>query len=139
MKRVSTIVLSVVFACVISGVVRAEERPYLRAKIPFAFDVGKVHLPAGSYRLALVLPYNDVIELRNESTLQRVVVRAFPSGPVDQPKQTSLTFVEAGGRYFLSQIWESRSYREIRLSREATEMAREQARVTSVAASAAGR
>ncbi len=139
MKRVCTVSLFCLLICVISSFTQAEERPYLRAKIPFAFDIGNVHLPAGSYLFLLVIPYNDVVEVRNESTLRSVMTRAFPADQAIPSGQTNLTFVYAGGEYFLAQICEAGhgSHREVRISKKAIELAkRNPLNTTSILASA---
>ncbi len=130
MKKMAVLsVLSVVLLGVVSSYSQAKPQPFLRAVIPFDFYVENVPLPAGTYVLSLVGPYNDVVEVRNESTLKFVVVRAFPTDRAERAGQTKLTFLKIEGEEVLAQIWQAgdASHREIRMDKKAMELAKENA------------
>ena len=132
MKRGYIAVLFVLLVGVVVSYGQAEPRPFLRAKIPFDFYVENVPLQAGTYSVSLVGPYNDVVEVRNMSTLKFVVVRAFPTDHAMRAGQAKLTFLNIEGEQVLTQIWEAGegSHREIRIDKKATELARRNAFAT---------
>jgi hypothetical protein len=102
-----SVVLAVGFIGMLAGSARAEET--LVAKIPFAFVVRGVELPAGRYD---IVDNQGVITIRGDG-VQRgsgAVTMATPaSGKDPDGRDPALVFIHSEGRYTLSQIWESDS------------------------------
>ena len=55
MKYVRTMITTVLLLAAASVVVQAQERPILRATVPFAFTVENTALPAGTYTVTFSL------------------------------------------------------------------------------------
>jgi len=60
MKYVRTMITTVLLLAAASVVVQAQERPILRATVPFAFTVENTALPAGTYTVYVLAPYTII-------------------------------------------------------------------------------
>jgi hypothetical protein len=79
----------------------------VKAEIPFAFEVGKAKLPAGTYSLVANWQY---VQIRNLETRRSIL--AVPAVSASQPGNNAdphLVFHKYGDHYFLSQVWADRS------------------------------
>jgi hypothetical protein len=73
------------------------------AYVPFAFNVGTVHMPAGTYEIrrpAIDLNYVTVCNLKTGSTALSLFQAQSPSHVSNK-----LIFRHVGNRYFLAEIW----------------------------------
>ena len=69
--------------------------------VPFAFETGYQHLPAGVYTIRMESP--NILSIRGTSKSGFVPVRAG-GGP--QPAGTDkVVFRRMGGKYFLGEVW----------------------------------
>ena len=85
----------------------AQDRQLMTITVPFSFTAENVTLPAGSYRVSTLPPYNMIRMQSNDGHH----VAAFPVIPTPSPesKQSKLVFHCLAGQYFLAQILEQRS------------------------------
>jgi len=60
MKRIHTLTTIVLLLTALSFYLQAQERPLLTATVPFAFGVANINLPAGSYTVSILPPYNMI-------------------------------------------------------------------------------
>jgi hypothetical protein len=90
----------------------AYAQPGLQANVPFAFHVGNSQLPAGHYRISI------------DSTSNRITVQSlkttatiFSHGQLDYPgkKTDTLVFRQAGGQYFLTEVWGEQGSQSMKL------------------------
>ena len=94
-------------ATITAGVmaISAMAQPTVTANIPFAFYVGDMKLPAGSYEIETVRP--QVLRIKNASTHN--VAAAFNPVPITRPEAPGrpgrLVFYRYGVSYFLSEMW----------------------------------
>jgi hypothetical protein len=88
-------------------------QPGLQANVPFAFHVGKAQLPAGRYRIS-------VDSMSNRITVQNLKTTAtiFSHGQQDYPgkKSDTLVFRQAGGQYYLTEVWGEQGSQSMKLS-----------------------
>jgi hypothetical protein len=73
------------------------------AYVPFAFDVGTVHMPAGTYEILkpeIDLDYVTVCNLKTGTTALSLFQTQSPSHVSHK-----LIFRHVGNRYFLAEIW----------------------------------
>lgn len=102
MKRVlSTLALSVVLA---AGSVYGQAAT-LVADIPFAFQVGKKVMPAGTYEVVEGITASGAILLKSRTSDAKAFVLTIGSQKNQEPEEGSLTFHRYGNKYFLSSIW----------------------------------
>lgn len=74
------------------------------ADIPFAFNVGKVNLPAGKYTITVVNPSSDQKILQIRSADGRSSAMVITTGVIgDVSDDAKLVFDRYGDRYFFSQ------------------------------------
>jgi hypothetical protein len=84
----------------------SRNRQELRATIPFDFTAGNKLLPAGTYRVHVVVPSSDrcLLQIANTDGQASAMV-----GTIDmegKPSETArLTFRRYGNQYFLAQVW----------------------------------
>jgi hypothetical protein len=78
----------------------------LTANVPFAFTVGSNQMPAGAYEVRHVGDRATLIENKDG---QEKVLGIYQSAGPSKADVTKLVFHKVGDRYFLSQIWTSRS------------------------------
>ncbi|HET6218411.1 MAG TPA: hypothetical protein VFE27_15405 [Acidobacteriaceae bacterium] len=91
----------------------AYAQPGMQANVPFAFHAGKAQLPAGPYRIS-------VDSVSNRITVQSLETTAiiFSLGQQDYPgkKSDTLVFRQAGGQYFLTEVWGEQGSESMKLS-----------------------
>ena len=79
MKYVRTMITTVLLLAAASVVVQAQERPILRATVPFAFTVENTALPVGTYTVYVLAPYTMTIKVQSADGRKAVMIAAIPS------------------------------------------------------------
>jgi hypothetical protein len=74
----------------------------VEANVPFAFNVGSTHMPAGTYRIT-VNSLNDSIRIQNCDNNATILSYAQPEYP--GVKSQKLVFRYVRNQYFLAEIW----------------------------------
>ena len=100
MKRATKVFL-LAFADVFgAGVAFAQVAP-VKANVPFDFNVGASHLPAGTYRFLSVM--QGVVAIESEETQASILIEVFSAS---EPTSNSarLIFDNYGDQYFLCEI-----------------------------------
>lgn len=106
MKRYLTLTIAVMmFLAVVT--VTAEAQVFgsqtMRARIPFAFNVGKTNLPAGEYTITVLNPNSDrkVLQIRSADGRRSALIHTagVNTNTTDNAK---LVFNRYGSRYFFS-------------------------------------
>jgi hypothetical protein len=107
-------------------VVCAQERPMLKATVPFAFTVENTNFPAGSYIVTALPPLAMTIKLQSADSRKAVFIGALPSKGSTDATAARLVFIHIDNEYFLSQAWEdgSKTHREFFLGNRAKELAK---------------
>ena len=77
MKRIHTLTTIVLPLTALSFYLQAQERPLLTATVPFAFGVANVSLPAGSYTVSILPPYN-MIQVQSADGRKVATITAIP-------------------------------------------------------------
>ena len=126
MKFVHTMITTVLLLAAASVTLQAQERPILRATVPFAFTIENTTLPAGTYIFSILSPYNMVIKVQSADGRKAVLIAAIPTLKLDSSNQAKLVFHRFGNEYFLAQVWEqwSEVHRDLRSGNRARELAR---------------
>jgi hypothetical protein len=124
MKNISILITTVLLMAAVSVYVQAQERPLLTATVPFAFTVENSNLPAGTYTVSILPPYN-MIEVQSADGRKAAMISAIPSRESGQSEQAKLVFHRFGNEYFLAQVWEhgSNVHRDLRMGNRARELA----------------
>jgi len=125
MKYVRTLITSVLLLAAVSVAMQAQERPLLTATVPFAFTVENSDLPAGTYTVSILPPYN-MIKVQSADGRKVAWIAAIPSLKSEESMQMKLVFHRFGNEYFLAQVWEqgSKVHRDLRSGSRARELAR---------------
>jgi hypothetical protein len=103
MKRYLIGTLSLVALSLPLTATGAHAQSAAEAYVPFAFDVGTVHMPAGTYEIsrpAMDLNYVTVCNLKTGTTALSLFQAQSPSHVSNK-----LIFRHVGNRYFLAEIW----------------------------------
>lgn len=126
MKYVRTMITTVLLMAAASVVVQAQERPILRATVPFAFTVENTALPAGTYTVYVLAPYTMTIKVQSADGRKAVMIAAIPTQKSKESKEVKLVFHRFGNQYFLAQVWEQGSnlHRDLRSGNRARELAK---------------
>ena len=106
MKRNLIGTLSLVVMSLLLNVNGAYAQSATQANVPFAFNVGSSQLPAGSYRITVEYA-GGMVMIRNSTTSAKILSlgqREYPGG-----KSGKLVFQHLGDRYFLTEIWGTKS------------------------------
>ena len=75
----------------------------MRTDVPFAFQVGKTPLPAGTYTVSKIADHWIVIRNHQQSSQEALInYRDVEKGKTQSPK---LIFQKYGQRYFLAEVW----------------------------------
>ena len=74
-----------------------------RANVPFAFNVGTKHLPAGPYEIKRADFNSNFVMVTNRGTGETVLSLYRPETPGH--KNHKLIFHHRGNQYFLTEIW----------------------------------
>jgi hypothetical protein len=112
MKRNRIATLSLAALSLLLNISSAYAQPGLMANVPFAFHVGKSQLPAGRYRISVDSMSNS-IKIQNLATTATI----FSHGQLDYPgqKTETLVFRQAGGQYFLTEVWGEQGSQSMKL------------------------
>jgi hypothetical protein len=100
--------ITVVLLASASIAVQAQDRAIIKANVPFAFTVEDVELPAGTYTVSTLPPYNSIM-LQSADGRHSAIIRATQATNLQGAKQTKMVFHLLGTEYFLSQIWQQGS------------------------------
>ena len=103
MKRNLIGTLSLVALSLLLTTTGAHAQSAAQAYVPFAFNVGTTHLPAGTYKIKRAefdTNYITVCNLNTGATALSLFQRETP-GHVSQ----KMMFRHRGNQYFLAQIW----------------------------------
>ena len=102
MKRNLFATLSLGSLAVLFSAASAYAQPGVEATVPFAFNVGKTHLQAGTYTIKADRLHSSVTihNCNNSATIFAHAQAEYPGG-----KDHKLVFRYANGQYFLAEIW----------------------------------
>ena len=133
MKYVRTMITTVLLLAGVCVGVKAQERAILTAAVPFAFTVENTDLPAGTYTVSILSPYN-MIKVQSADGRKVAWIGVIPSLTSEESKQVKLVFHRFGNEYFLAQVWEqgSKVHRDLRNGNRARELARNGDRMQSI-------
>jgi len=106
MRTLRIITTALLLLAAASIYVQAEDRPIVRATVPFDFTVANKTLPAGTYTVSVVRPY-DVLKLQDVDGRNAALVNSDHSIMLDGSQDSSLVFQRVGNYYFLTQVWQS--------------------------------
>lgn len=90
----------------------AYAQPGVEATVPFAFNVGTTHLPAGTYTIKADR-LNSSVTIRNTNSSATIFAHAQSEYP--GRKDHKLVFRYANDRYFLAEIWGERGTEGMKL------------------------
>ena len=76
----------------------------VRADVPFAFQVGKASLPAGTYTVSKVADHSLVI--RNSKQVSEAALANYGSDERSKIQSPKMIFHQYGNSYFLAEIWD---------------------------------
>jgi hypothetical protein len=140
MKSMRILITTVLLLAAASVYVQADDRPLLTATIPFAFTVQNIDLPAGTYTISVLPPYN-MIRVQSATGNSVALTNTLASRSAES-KPAKLIFRRIGGRYFLAQVWEqgSQLHRDVPSGQLARDLARkDRVQSTTILASAGRR
>jgi hypothetical protein len=125
MKNIRTLLTIVLLLAATVVCAQTQERPMLKATVPFAFTVENINFPAGSYIVSALPPLAMTIKLKSADGRKAVFIRALP-GEGSTDATARLVFIHIDNEYFLSQAWEERSktHSEFFLGNRAKELAK---------------
>jgi hypothetical protein len=101
MKRNLISILSLVVMSLMFNATGAYAQSYVKADVPFAFNVGAAQLPAGTYEIK-VASQNEMIIEDGESRAV-ALSNARREGP--RKTESKLVFHRIGNQYFLAEVW----------------------------------
>jgi hypothetical protein len=141
MKSARILIATILLLAAVSVYVQADDRPLLTATVPFAFTVQNIDLPAGTYTISVLPPYNMIrVQSATGKSVALTNALASPSRP---SKQAKLVFHRIGGHNFLTQVWEqgSQVHRDVPSGQLARELAGKGGKIqsTTILASASRR
>ena len=122
MKNIRILITTLLVAAV-SVSVHAQQRQLLTVTVPFAFTAENSSLPAGTYTVSTLPPYN-MIKVQSADGQKVAMIPAIPSPTSAESERTKLVFDRIGNQYFLSQVWEQGSNlrRDLRSGKLAQEL-----------------
>ena len=125
MNKVRLLLTSALLLTSLSNFARAEDETILTATVPFAFTVENTNLPAGTYRVSVVLPY-ETLRLERADGQASALAFFVPTSKPHGSETGKLVFDHIGDHYFLSQVWEQGNdlRRDLRTGSLAREMAK---------------
>ncbi|HEY4052080.1 MAG TPA: hypothetical protein VGM27_34930, partial [Acidobacteriaceae bacterium] len=92
-----------------TGSSQAQTSTQLRATIPFAFQAGSYHMPAGLYDISVRSNHMVFFEDRDPGKHVTAYLMATPSEDGKIQTNGRLIFHRYGDRYFLRAVWEAAS------------------------------
>jgi len=125
MKYPRTLIISALLLMATSLAAQCQERQIVIAAIPFAFTVENTALPAGTYTISTLYPYN-MIKVRSVDGRRVAWIAAIPSSKLEGAQRTKLVFHRFDDEYFLVQVWEqgSKVHRDLRSGNRVLELAK---------------
>jgi hypothetical protein len=105
MKRNLITILSLVVMSLTFNVTGAYAQSYVKANVPFAFNVGAKQLPAGTYEIKVLSQSPNLIMIRNYETTAAALSIARSEGP--RSTESKLVFDRVGTQYFLTEVWKA--------------------------------
>jgi hypothetical protein len=125
MKYARTVIISALLLMATSLAAQCQERQIVIAAIPFAFTVENTALPAGTYTISTLYPYN-MIKVRSVDGRRVAWIAAIPSSKLEGAQRTKLVFHRFDDEYFLVQVWEqgSKVHRDLRNGNRVLELVR---------------
>jgi hypothetical protein len=100
MKRNLISILSLVVMSLMFNATGAYAQSYVKADVPFAFNVGAAQLPAGTYEIKVASQNEIIIE---DGSRAVALSNARREGP--RSTECKLVFHRIGNQYFLSEVW----------------------------------
>ena len=95
----------------------------VRANVPFEFIVGSTSLPSGEYTVASMTSAGDTLRIRSaDSKASALRLTNVMGGKSEHAK---LVFHRYGERYFLAEVWDNESGRQIAPSKQERAIQRE--------------
>jgi len=76
-----------------------------KTAVPFSFNVGNMHFPAGTYTFSHLTPTVILLEKDDGTASGLLVVRTEPEAPLEDVYPGRLVFNVYRGNRFLSQVW----------------------------------
>jgi hypothetical protein len=98
-----TLAAAAAIAIVGASAARADEVVITNLKVPFAFIVGDVRLPAGDYSVREASTGLDVVKIVSVDGRHSALVATVPSAP-DPADKNEVVFEKVGEEHFLSRI-----------------------------------
>ena len=90
--------------CIMLSVIPALAEPPVEAEIPFAFQAGKIKLPAGTYKVTF--PTSTLMLIKSsDNTSSSFLMTMSTIRPGNERERAKLVFNRYGDRYFLNQVW----------------------------------
>jgi hypothetical protein len=86
-----------------ASVARADD-DHIIVKVPFAFIVGDVHLPAGEYLVKELSEEPSVVSIVNSDGRESAITPTIPVSTGSSPVRPELMFEKFGGQYFLARV-----------------------------------
>jgi hypothetical protein len=103
--RMSAVVLATAaIALGSASAARADETLATSLKVPFAFFVNNVRLPAGDYIVKDVSAGGQVVEIMSADGRHVAFTPTIPLNELKPPNTPEVVFEKFGGAYFLSRI-----------------------------------
>jgi hypothetical protein len=124
MKNARFLITIPLLLSAISVCAQSQERSFATAKVPFAFTVQNTSLPAGTYVVSVLSPYN-MIKVQSSDGRNGAMVTAIAARQSQDSAQGKLVFHRLGDHYFLAQVWEqgSKIHRDVLRGKLARELA----------------
>ena len=107
MKRYLTLTIAIMMFVAVAAITaeaQASGTRHLRARIPFAFNVGAKSLPAGEYTITVLNPTSDrkALQIRSTDGHVSAIIQTNELN-VNAPEHAKLVFNRYGDRYFFAQ------------------------------------
>ena len=99
------LLLAVVILASVSAPVQAQDRQLLRIVVPFNFMVENRSVPAGSYSLYLLNPFN-LVRIQSDRGEVVVILHVIPAQNPSASTRSELVFNRIDGEYFLAEVRE---------------------------------
>ncbi len=104
MKQRTLNLMGVALALLLCVAISQAQTHKMSASIPFDFQVGNQHMPAGKYAISTGDGYHLTIQALNTSDTARVLTNSIGSKHPDQ-EGTRLVFRSVGTQHYLVQVW----------------------------------
>jgi hypothetical protein len=123
MKSARILTITILLLVGATVYVHAEERSFAKATVPFAFTAENVNLPAGTYLVSTLSPY-QMIKIQRAGGHEVAMVPASSNERTVRAGQSKLVFDHIGDQYFLRQVFEqgSRVRRDVNQGKLAHEL-----------------